>query len=259
MRAFLRHAFVALLVFAVALPFLWMAYAAFLPPELVNSGEITRFGFSLANFGALAPEGFWWRLLYSLAVSGLATLLALASGLPAAYALRDGAPLLGLVLFLLAVPAEMLLVPLYGVLNSTRLLGGPWALILPFAASPFVIFLLYQGLRAVPWEIIEAARIDGAGERLILQKILLPVMMPHLVTAGVLSFAAHWNLVLYPRVMTTEPWWTLQVWMADLVRKYPSDWGLLSAAALLGTLPLALVYLLFERKIIETFEGSLKG
>jgi len=259
MKNLLRHLFVALLVLAVALPFLWMAYAAFLPPELVNSGEITRFGFSLQNFSALVPEGFWWRLAYSLGVSSMATLLALSTGFPAAYALREGAPLLGLYLFLLAVPAEMMLVPLYGVLAGTHLLGSPWALIWPFAASPFVVFLLYQGLRAVPWQIVEAARIDGAGEGTILRRVLLPVMFPHLVTAGVLSFAAHWNLVLYPRVMTGEKWWTLQVWMADLVRKYPSDWGLLSAAALLGTLPLALVYLLFERKIVETFEGSLKG
>lgn len=259
MKNLLRHIFVALLVLAVALPFLWMAYAAFLPPELVNSGDITRFGFSLQNFSALAPEGFWWRLAYSLGVSSLATLLALLTGFPAAYALREGAPLLGLYLFLLAVPAEMMLVPLYGVLAGTHLLGSPWALIWPFAASPFVVFLLYQGLRAVPWQIVEAARIDGAGEGTILRRVLLPIMFPHLVTAGVLSFAAHWNLVLYPRVMTGEKWWTLQVWMADLVRKHPSDWGLLSAAALLGTLPLALVYLLFERKIVETFEGSLKG
>ena len=259
MRNLLRHVFVAALVFAVALPFLWMAYAAFLPPELVYAGDLTHFGFSLENFHALAPEGFWWRLFYSLGVSGLATLLALLTGFPAAYALREGAPLLGLYLFLLAVPAEMLLVPLYGVLAGTHLLGTPWALIWPFAASPFVVFLLYQGLQAVPWQIVEAARIDGAGEATILRRVVLPIMIPHLVTAGVLSFAAHWNLVLYPRVMTGEEWWTLQVWMADLVRKYPSDWGLLSAAALLGTLPLALVYLLFERKIVETFEGSLKG
>jgi len=254
-----RHLFVALLVFAVALPFLWMAYAAFLPPELVYAGEITRLGFSLENFRALAPEGFWGRLVYSLGVSGLATLLSLLTGFPAAYALREGAPLLGLYLFLLAVPAEMLLVPLYGVLAGTHLLGSPWALVWPFAASPFVVFLLYQGLRSVPWQVVEAARIDGAGEGVVLVRVLLPMMAGHLVTAGVLSFAAHWNLVLYPRVMTSETWWTLQVWMADLVRKYPSDWGLLSAAALLGTLPLAGVYLLFERKIVETFEGSLKG
>ena len=85
-------------------------------------------------------------------------------------------------------------------------------------------------------------------------------MRPPVVAAGVFAFAAHWNLVLYPRVVVSDPGlWTLQTWLTDLQRKYPTDWGLLSAAALRSVLPIALLYLLFERRVVATFEEGLKG
>ena len=256
----MRHVFVALLVLLVALPFFWMAYAAFLPPEIVYSGDLrSGFGVTLDNFARLAPEGFWFRLGFSLLVSFVVALLQVFTGLLAAYALWNGAPLWGVFLFTLAIPVELLMVPLFGVLFQLHLLDTPWALVLPFAASPFTVMLIYQGMRGLPYALVEAARIDGAGERRILFGIVAPVLYPALVAAGVLAFAAHWNLVLFPRVAVGERFWTLQVWIADLTRRYPADWGLLSAAALLSTLPLVLVYLLFERKIVETFEGSVKG
>lgn len=159
-------------------------------------------GFSLENVRALAREGFWGRLLFSLGVSSGAVALELFTALFAAYALRAGLGLLPFYLVLMAIPAELLLVPLYGVLKDLSLLETFWALLLPFAASPFVIYLVYQGMRAVPEELLEAAKLDGAGHRVLLFRILLPLVRPTLVAAGVLAFAAHWNLVLYPG------WWS---------------------------------------------------
>jgi len=258
---FLRHALALAVLLAVLLPFLWMAYAAFMPKEAVYSGELfSRVGFSLENVRALAREGFWGRLLFSLGVSSGAVALELFTALFAAYALRAGLGLLPFYLVLMAIPAELLLVPLYGVLKDLSLLETFWVLLLPFAASPFVIYLVYQGMRAVPEELLEAAKLDGAGHRVLLFRILLPLVRPTLVAAGVLAFAAHWNLVLYPRVVVSDPGlWTLQTWLTDLQRKYPTDWGLLSAAALLSVLPIALLYLLFERRVVATFEEGLKG
>jgi multiple sugar transport system permease protein len=257
----MRHLFVFLVVLFVALPFLWMAYAAFMPPEAVYSGEVfSQVGLTLENVKRLQKEGFWDRLLFSLGLTGSAVLLQLLFGLMAAYALRGGLRLLPFYLVLMAVPAELLLVPLYGLLKGLRLLDHPLALVLPFAVSPFVVYLLYQALKAVPEELLEAARLDGAGHRVLLFRVLLPLIRPSLVAAGVLSFAAHWNLVLYPRVMVSDPrFWTIQTWLTDLQRKYPVDWGLLSAAALMSILPLGLLYLLFERSIVSTFEEGLKG
>lgn len=257
----LRHLFVGVVSFLVALPFLWMAYAAFIPQEIVYSGELfSRIAFTLDNFAVLQDEGFWSRMLFSVAVSGLVTFLQLLTGFLAAYALKEGLRALPLFLLLLAVPAELLLVPLYGLLRNLGTLDTFWALVLPFAANPFTVFLLYGAMRAVPEELLEAARLDGAGHRVLLLRILLPLLRPQLVAAGVLAFAAHWNLVLYPRIVNTDPGlWTVQTWLSDLQRRYPADWGILSAAALAATLPLILIYLFYERRVVETFEEGLKG
>jgi len=188
----IRHLFVLITAFLVALPFLWMAFAAFIPQEIVYSGELlSRFGFTLANFQVLAKEGFWGRMGFSLAVSSLVTFLQLFTAFLAAYAIKEGLKVLPFFLLLLAVPAELLLVPLYGLLKSLHLLDTVWALILPFAASPFIVFLLYGAMRSIPEELLEAARLDGAGHRVLLSRILFPLMRPTLVAAGVLAFAAH--------------------------------------------------------------------
>lgn len=257
----LKHLLVFAALLFVALPFLWMTYAAFMPKEAVYSGEIfSKVGFSLENVRGLAKEGFWERLLFSLGLSSTVVFLQLLTGLLAAYALRAGLGLLPFYLVLMAVPTELLLVPLYGILKGLSLLDTALALLLPFAASPFIIYLVYGAMRGVPEELLEAAWLDGAGHRVLLFRILFPLVRPTLVAAGVLAFAAHWNLVLYPRVVVSDPGlWTLQTWLTDLQRKYPTDWGLLSAAALFSVLPIALLYLLFERRVVATFEEGLKG
>ncbi|HEU4743299.1 MAG TPA: carbohydrate ABC transporter permease [Meiothermus sp.] len=256
----IRHLFVLITALLVALPFLWMAFAAFIPQEIVYSGELfSRFGFTLANFQMLAKEGFWGRMGFSLVVSSLVTFLQLFTAFLAAYAIKEGLKVLPFFLLLLAVPAELLLVPLYGLLKNLHMLDTVWALILPFAASPFIVFLLYGAMRAIPEELLEAARLDGAGHRILLSRILFPLLRPTMVAAGVLAFAAHWNLVLYPRIVAGEEWKTVQTWLTDLQRKYPADWGILSAAALAATLPLVLVYLAYERRVVESVEEGLKG
>jgi multiple sugar transport system permease protein len=115
-------------------------------------------------------------------------------------------------------------------------------------------------MRSVPEELLEAARLDGAGHTTLLTKILLPLLRPQLIAAGVLAFAAHWNLVLYPRIVGGgDELKTVQTWITDLQRQNPADWGPLSAAALAATLPLVIIYLIYERRIVETFEEGLKG
>lgn len=261
----LGHLLVWTVAFLVALPFVWMAYAAFIPPEAVFSGDIFgKLGFSLANFEVLGRdgfwEGFWGRLVFSVLLTGSVTLLQLTTGFLAAYAIKEGARILPFFLVLLAIPVELLLVPLYGLLVGLKILDTIWALVLPFAASPFIVYLLFQGMRTVPEELLEAARLDGAGHRVLLSRILLPLLRPQLIAAGVLAFAAHWNLVLYPRIVAgSKELKTVQTWITDLQRQNPADWGPLSAAALAATLPLVIIYLLYERRIVETFEEGLKG
>ncbi|MFN4071230.1 MAG: carbohydrate ABC transporter permease, partial [Thermus caldifontis] len=136
----LGHLLVFLVLLFVLLPFLWMAYAAFMPKEAVYSGELfSKVGFSLENVRGLAKEGFWGRLLFSMALSLGVVLLQLLTALLAAYALRAGLGLLPFYLVLMAVPAELLLVPLYGILKGLSLLDTLWALAL-IALDLFVLW-----------------------------------------------------------------------------------------------------------------------
>jgi multiple sugar transport system permease protein len=190
----------------VALPLLWLVYAAFIPAEALVRANLATFGFSLENFAALRGTGLW-------RVDGGVVLRHRPGGrrpaglrLGAAYAIRNGLRLLALVMLLLALPSELLLVPLYRQLQTMALIDTLGALVVPFLASPLIVFLLLQGLRRVPWEVIEAARLDGAGEVAIVRRIVAPILRPELTASAVLAFAAHWNLVLYPRIMTTEPY-----------------------------------------------------
>lgn len=258
MRVF-RRLVTALVCLFVLLPILWLLYAAFLPPEAVIQARLLPRGLSLANFAGLAETGVLRALGLSVLASGLTVAGQLAVGLAAAYAMRTGVRLLPLVLLVLALPAELLLVPLYRELQLFGLLDTFWALVLPFLASPLVIFLLYQSLRRLPWELVEAASLDGARHPTILLRVIAPLMRPELAAAAILGFAAHWNLVLYPKVMAGKrELWTVQVLLGELLRNRPLDWGLLGAAALVATLPILLLYLLFEEHIVKVFEASFK-
>lgn len=243
----------------VALPLAWLVYAAFIPPEALLRANLATFGVTLENFAALSGTGLWRAMAVSVGASGAVVAGQLAFGLGAAYAIRTGTPLIALVMVLLALPTELLLVPLYRQLQALALLDTFWALVVPFLASPLVIFLLLQALRRVPWEVVEAARLDGAGEGTIVARIVAPILRPELIASGVLAFAAHWNLVLYPRVMTTEPLWTVQAFLTELLRTRPFEWGLLGAAALVASAPIIVLYLLVEKRLIRTFEAGFRS
>ncbi|WMT58649.1 carbohydrate ABC transporter permease [Truepera radiovictrix] len=243
----------------VALPILWLVYAAFLPAEALVQANLATFGVSFDNFAALWGSGLWRALGVSVSATSLVVLGQLTFGLGAAYAIRNGFRLLGLVMVLLALPTELLIIPLYRQLQSLALLDTLAALILPFLASPLVIFLLLQALRRIPRETIEAARLDGAGELTIVGRIVAPMLRPELLATGVLAFASHWNLVLYPRVMTSESLWTVQAVLTELLRTRPFEWGLLGAAALVTSLPILLLYSLFEKRIVQVFEAGFRS
>ena len=256
---FLGRVIVALLTVFALLPILWLAYSAFLPPNAALQGRIIGDGYTLDNFIKLPFDTLLRPLLLSLVLSSFVAFMQLVIALPAAYAIRNGTPALGIFLFLLSVPAELLLIPLYGLLQNLSLLNNPLALVIPFLASPFTVFLLYSGISKVPWTFVEAARLDGASNLQILTKVIAPLLRPEMTAAAVLGFAAHWNLVLYPRVVLNDSnWWTVQVALTELLRKNPNAWGTLGAAAIVTSLPILILYIIFERRVTKTLEGGLK-
>ncbi len=255
----LGKALVFMLVVFIALPILWLAYAAFLPKEVVFNNAAIPVGFTLNNFLELPFDNLIRPLILSMVLSTLVAFLQLAFALPAAFAIRAGTNLLWFFLLMLPISADLLIIPLYGLLKDLHLLNSPLALVLPFLVSPFTVFLLYSGLVRLPWAYVEAAKLDGASNFQIIRKVIAPLLRPELTAAGVLAFAAHWNIVLFPKVMLNDKnWYTVQVALNELLRSDPFNWGKLGAAAMLTSLPIIVLYLIFERRVTKTIEGGLK-
>jgi multiple sugar transport system permease protein len=255
----LGKALVFILVVFIALPILWLAYAAFLPKEVVFNNAAIPVGFTLNNFLELPFNELIRPLILSMVLSTLVAFLQLAFALPAAFAIRAGTNLLWFFLLMLPISADLLIIPLYGLLKDLHLLNSPLALVLPFLVSPFTVFLLYSGLVRLPWAYVEAAKLDGASNFQIILKVIAPLLRPELTAAGVLAFAAHWNIVLFPKVMLNDKnWYTVQVALNELLRSDPFNWGKLGAAAMLTSLPIIVLYLIFERRVTKTIEGGLK-
>jgi multiple sugar transport system permease protein len=251
---------VGLMVVFVLLPIVWLAYSSFIPKEALFKPDVTiPVGFTFQNYLELPFKELIRPLLLSLLLSSIVAGLQVLIALPAAFAIRAGTNVLPLYLFLLSVPAELLLVPLYGLLKDLNLLNNPLALVLPFLASPFTVFLLYGGVVKLPWAYVEAAKLDGATNLQILVKVIAPLLRPEMTAASVLAFAAHWNLVLYPKIVLNDKnWATVQVALTELLQKDPNNWGALGAAAMLTSLPILVLYALFERRVTRVIEGGLK-
>jgi multiple sugar transport system permease protein len=161
--------------------------------------------------------------------------------------------LLLLVLATLMLPASATLIPLYVLMSTLSLVNTYPGLILPFLAGPLGVFLTRQLFISLPDELLEAARIDGAGEFGIFFRIGMPLAAPVLATLGILTFLGSWNSFLYPLVMTQEPqMYTLPVALATFATgQYQADHGMLMAGSVVLVVPVLIVFVLMQRWITE--------
>jgi multiple sugar transport system permease protein len=199
---------------------------------------------------------FRW-LLNSIFISGSVTLLVLIVDSLAAYALaRLNLPgkrwVFALILATLMVPGQILLVPVYLILNHLGWIDSPLALIVPAGAGAFGVFLLHQFFRGVPRELEEAAAIDGCSRFGIYWHVMLPLTRPALATLGIFTFIGSWNDFLAPLVfLDSVEHYTLPVGVALFQSSYASEYGLTLSASVLCTLPMIVIFLLFSRQIIR--------
>jgi multiple sugar transport system permease protein len=152
------------------------------------------------------------------------------------------------------IPQVTTIVPLYGMLTSAGLRNTFWALVLPtLFGSPYAIFLLREYFRGVPADLEAAARIDGCGTLRVLWYVVLPYSRPIIATLTVITVVAHWNNFLWPRVITSgNDWAVLTVATAALQSQYNGNWTLVMAATTIALLPLILIYLVFQRQIVNS-------
>ena len=278
LRAILANGAVALLAALTLLPLAWMVTVSFMP-----RGESGHFPppfwpsrWSWENYHELLVrrliDGAWFdyrvvpALWNSLAVAALATLLALLLTVPAGYAFAKlrfagRARLLRLLIVSLVVPGQVAMLPLFLILKELGLVNTYAGVILPSLAGIFAILFVRQATLAIPDEMIDAARLDGAGEARIFASIVLPLLAPVVVTLAVFLFLASWNDFLWPLiVLTDQNKYTLPVAVAAIGREHAADGELMMAAAVVTTLPVLAIFLSLQRHYMSgLLGGSVKG
>ncbi|GAA1978677.1 carbohydrate ABC transporter permease [Catenulispora subtropica] len=251
-------------------PFYWLVVSATQkdsdifawPPKLVPSSNF------LANLRDLNDKIGLWRVLgNSLAVASLQTLGGLFVALLAGYAFakfrfRGRTILFGLLLSTLVVPDQVMLVPLFQMMRSFHLLDSYQALVLPGLCVPFAIFMMRQALSGLPDELLDAARVDGAGELRVLLNVVVPVMRPFLAAMSVFLFLGSWNSFVWPLIAMRSPeMHTLPVALATLHgQESNTDYGAILSGTALSTVPIMILFLVLQKQFISgLLAGATKG
>lgn len=161
--------------------------------------------------------------------------------------------LFGVVMGTLLIPGVVTFVPLFVLVANAGLIDTLPGLMLPFLAAPFGVFLMRQFILGLPRDLLDAGRVDGAGELRIFARIILPLCGPALATLGILTFLGSWNNFLWPLVVAqTEDTYTLPVALALYAKGQNStNYGLLLAGATVVVIPVLAVFLAFQRRVIE--------
>ena len=160
-----------------------------------------------------------------------------------------------------AIPVAALIIPLFFLVRDMGLLNTYWALILPALANPLGIFLLRSFIVSLPDDLLHSARLDGAGEFRIFVQIILPLISSGLVVHAIFTFMLQYTNFLWPLVaIQTESRQVLTVGIASLKSNFVVDWGLISAASLLATIPITLLFLALQRFFMaQSLSSALKG
>lgn len=260
---------VALLALVFLFPLLVMLSTAFKTPDDVFSSPPTLLPseWTLDNFAeAFAQIPVWRYLGNTLFVSGMSILGTVISCPLVAYALakvrwRGARPLLILVLATMMLPPQVTLIPLFLVWNGLEATNTYLPLIVPaFLGTPFFIFMIRQFLLAVPDELIEAARLDGASEFRTYATIVLPLARPAIVTAAIFQFVWAWTDFLNPLIyLNDQSTYTLSIGLYAFFGENDVAWGPLMAACVMFTLPAVAIFLIGQRFFIGgASAGALK-
>jgi multiple sugar transport system permease protein len=258
-------------LFVLLFPFYWMGVTTFKPDNELLSRDGNPFWIvspTLAHIDKLLfkteyPQWMWNTVV----VSVTATFFSLLASVFAAYAIErlrfSGAKNVGLGIFLAyLVPPSILFIPLASVVFQMGLFDTRLALILtyPTFLVPFCTWLLMGYFRSIPMELEECALIDGANRWQILVKIILPLAVPGLISAGIFAFTLSWNEFIYALTfVSSSEVKTLPVGVVtELVEGDVYHWGALMAGALFGSLPVALIYSFFVEYYVSGMTGSVK-
>src|SRR5712664_1918872 len=246
------------------IPIYHMFLFAISPKEDAFSGKLWPTHPTLNNFRIVFHQehyflrDFWIQFWNSLAIAVATGVITLLVATCAAFAIsrlkvRGGRTVMNLALFTYFIPAAFLAVPMYKTMGNYGLLNNQWALILAMVtiASPYCIWVLKQASDKLPYELDEAARMDGASPLQLFRLVYLPLMVPSLVAVGTDSLLLAWNEYLYAfLLLSNDRSVTLAVALGNFLAADDSPWELLMATGLIYALPPAAIYYAFKRYMV---------
>ena len=271
-RVFNVVALVVLIVFAV----LWLIPSVFaLKTSLTDNGTsalgagpiIASFNPTLHSFAALFGAGDIWNWYIASGITSVVTaVLTVFFASMAAFALSrlqfPGRNVTYLLIILgIMIPTQVLIVPIFQLLGAVNLLNTYWGVILPQVPAVIAVFIFKQFFDGIPKDLEEAARIDGANRWRVYWSVIMPLSRPVIAAVTILTFVGVWNNLLLPLFVVANPnLMTIPVGLATVQGSFGQRYSDIQAGAILGALPLVVLYVIFQRQIVEGVTGSgLKG
>lgn len=263
---FLVWIFLAAIVIVSLFPFFWMLIGTTLNPNAVVAGVvIPGKEFSLNWSKAIKNYNLPVYFLNSLKIAILTVLLGVLVNSLAAfgfekYRSKAREKVFSVFMLSLMMPQIALVIPLFKLMSSLRLLNTHAAIILPALMSPFIIFFMRQNFQMFPTEIMEAARIDGAREIYIFFRIVVPSMKASFVSAGIYMFLSQWNSYLWPLMtILSEEKKTLPIAISSMMRAYTIEYGAVMIIVGISIVPVLVLYLAMQKEFVSGLLGSVKG
>ncbi|MYL48250.1 ABC transporter permease subunit [Halobacillus litoralis] len=248
----------------VSIPFIWMISSSFkpesevlsIPPTIIpdnptldnyiNLFTNMNFAVYLRNTLVIVLFSFLGLLFNAMAGYGFAK-----------YNFKGRDKVFYIVLATMMIPGQVTMIPVYLLLNAMGLTNTMTGIILPGLAVAFSIFLFRQFMTTIPDDLIEAARLDGAGEFYIFFRLVMPIAKPIFAVQGILTFIAGWNSFLWPLIIANdESLYTLSVGLSLLQGQYANNFALQMAGAAFMVVPIIIIFSFFQKYIVEGFTMS---
>ncbi|MFJ5716114.1 carbohydrate ABC transporter permease [Neobacillus sp. NPDC093127] len=246
-------------------PFYWMIVGSThpsgeifrVPPKLLPGGSLAKNFQTLSESLGIAKI-FWNSLFIAIVYTFVSTLISAMAGYAfAKYRFKGKNIFFFVILCSLMIPFQVTLIPLFEMMVVFDWLNTYQAIILPSLAAPFAIYLMRQNMQAVPDSIIEASRVDGAGELKIFFSVILPVTRPALAAVAIFQFMAQWNSLLWPLItLNSKEMFTLPVALSSLIGMARIDYGQLMLGTTLSTIPIMIFFLLLQKHFISGILGG---
>lgn len=262
-KKFVLFVLTAALALLTVSPLAWMVSSAFKDSGSAFSTELIPSHPTMANFVYVFTNvPFVHYLLNSFFVAGIVTVVALFFHSMAGYALArlnfPGRDFIFLSIFAtLLVSLPVIIVPLFLLVKYLGMLNSYAGLIIPSIFNAFGIFLLRQFYLGTPPELEEAAIVDGCGYWRVYWHVMLPLARPTLAALAVFFFLANWNAFLWPLIITTDPQlWMVQVAIASFSGQHGNAWSYVMAASTVAALPTVILFLIFQRQLVESIKTT---